>query len=338
MPCSSCQKQGHNIRSCPTKTTPVETKATPPKTKKAPSTGVKEDERHSASALTKAREICMTNILNGTVTDKKELSIFPCSPEALLEFAAIFKKRYTGAGHTSLVGGLSKHYDLKTVSTERLQSELKVTKKKASPLDKLSWSPWMDTLQFLQGQLKSEIGKRFLGDCGLTMLRAWYEQHVKPFSEGIPAAAKMTYEGYEKAIFTIQMKGTQEPAAVAFINALRNDTTLKKALHKKWLSFESEWFSKHTLDHEKLKEVVKDIIEAKDAWICVSKTGAHLIGGLKVIDLRFSAARSKPKGGMSFHYVLTLTRDGVNKEVPMECKFHWKNGGQAVQNLNFMLL
>jgi len=338
MPCSSCQKQGHNIRSCPTKTTAVKAKAVPRKSKKAPSTGVKEDKRHSASALTKARENLMADILNGTVTDKKKLSIFPCSPEALLEFPTIFKQRFPGAGHTSVVGGLGNHFDLKTDSPERLQTELKVTLKKPSPLDELLWGPWMDTVQFLQGQLKSEIGKRFLGDCGIAMFRAWYEQVVKPLSASIPAAANMTYEGYEKASFTIKMKGTQEAAAVAFINTLHNDKTLKKALHKKWLSFESEWFSTHTLDHEKLKAVVKDIIEAKDAWICVSKAGPQLIGGLKVVDLRFSAARSKPKGGMSFHYVLTLTRDGVTKEVPMECKFNWKNGGQAVQNLNFMLL
>jgi hypothetical protein len=170
------------------------------------------------------------------------------------------------------------------------------------------------------------------------MVRAWFDEHVKPFSASVAAAADMTYAGYERAMSTIGMKGRQEPAAVAFINALRANEVLQKSLQEKWLAFETSWFSSHTMDHAALKEVVKEILEAKDAWICVSKTGPQLIGGLKVVDLRFNAARPKPKGGMSFHYNLTLTRDGETKEVPMECKFHWKNGGQAVQNLNFMLL
>jgi hypothetical protein len=170
------------------------------------------------------------------------------------------------------------------------------------------------------------------------MMRAWFEGCVKPFSLSIPAATDITYDGYEKAMSTIGMTGKQENAATAFINALRENKVLQNSLHKKWLSFETEWLSTHTLDHEKLKEVVKDIIETKDAWICVSNIGPQLIGGLKVEDLRFSAARPKPKGGMSFHYVLTLSRDGVTKEVPMGCKFHWKNGGQAVQNINFLLV
>jgi hypothetical protein len=119
---------------------------------------------------------------------------------------------------------------------------------------------------------------------------------------------------------------------------LRSNAEAHEALHKEWLAFETEWLSTHTMNHEPLLEVVKEIIEAKDAWICISKKGPQWIDGLKVVGLRFEGARPKPKGGMSFHYTLTLMRATLTKEVPMECKFHWKNGGQAVQNLNFMLL
>jgi hypothetical protein len=148
----------------------------------------------------------------------------------------------------------------------------------------------------------------------------------------------MTYAGYEKAMSTIGMKGKQEAAAVAFIQALRSDQVLQKALQVRWLSFEVDWFTTHTMDHVALKEVVKEILEVKDFWICVSRSGIELIDGLKVLSLVFIGARPKPRGGMSFHYTLTLQRGSETKEVPMECKFHWKNGGQAVQNLNFMLL
>lgn len=297
------------------------------------------DGRHTASSKTKVRENLMAHILNGTVGDQS-LSPFPCPAEALQGFGVVFKEKYPEKGETRVIGGLRKHYDLNTVSSgRRLQLELKVTSGNPSPLDELSWRPWKDTVQFLQGQIKGKIGKRFLGDCGDLMLRNWFEQHVKPFSASIPAADGMSYAGYEKAMSTIGMKGKkQETAAVAFINTLRVNKELQELLRQKWLSFEVEWFSSHTLDHVALKEVVKDIIEAKDVWICVSKISPQLIGGLKVVDLRFSEVRSKPKGGMSFHYILTLERDGITREVPMECKFHWKNGGQTVQNLNFILL
>jgi len=56
------------------------------------------------------------------------------------------------------------------------------------------------------------------------------------------------------------------------------------------------------------------------------------------VKLDYNGHRPKPQGGVSFHYTLTLQRGTETKKVPMECKFHWKNGGQAVQNLNFMLL
>jgi hypothetical protein len=297
------------------------------------------DARRNASATTKDREYLMAHILNDTVGDQLLIPTFPCPAEAFQGFVSIFKGKYPDAGETSRTGGMGKHYDLNTTSSSRrLHLELKVTCDKPSHLAELSWRPWLDTVQFLQGQTKSKMAKRFLGECGDDMLRAWYEQYVKPLSVSVPASSGMSYAGYAKAMYTIKMKGKQEAAAVAFINALRTEDDLKDSLHKKWLAFEADWFSSHTLNHEKLKEVVKDIIEAKDAWICVSNIGPQLIGGLNVVDLQFNAARPKPKGGMSFHYILTLTRDGIIKEVPMECKFHWKNGGQAVQNLNFMLL
>ena len=298
------------------------------------------DARHIATATTKVREAAMAALFNGTETP---LTMFPSPAAKMREFYSVIQAKLPSATNTAVIGGLGKHYDLETtLASGSFRTELKVTSGKPSPLDVLEWRPWVDTVQFLQGQLKSKIAQRFLGDCGEPMLRAWFTTHVEPFSqsEAVAKSAKaaMTYAGYEKAMSTIGMTGKQEDAAVSFITMLRNNSDLHEVLHKKWLLFESEWLSTHTLNHDGLLEVVKEIIEVKDAWICVSKTEPLWVDGLKVSGLRFVEARNKPKGGMSFHYSLSLTRGGLVKEVPMECKFHWKNGGQAVQNLNFMLL
>ena len=293
------------------------------------------DARHTASATTKVRENAVAHLFNSADAD---LTVFPCSADTLRDFSSIIKAKLPTASKTAVIGGLGKHYDLETTTASGpFRCELKVTSGNPSSLEVLQWRPWQDTVQFLQGQLKSKVGQRFLGDCGDPMVRAWYTNHVEPFAI-FQGAAPMTYAGYEKAMSTIGMKGKQEAAAVAFINMLRSNAEAHEALHKEWLAFETEWLSTHTMNHEGLLEVVKEINEAKDAWICISKKGPQWIDGLKVVGLRFEGARPKPKGGMSFHYTLTLMRGTLTKEVPMECKFHWKNGGQAVQNLNFMLL
>lgn len=293
------------------------------------------DARHIASATTKVRETAMAALFNGSETP---LTMFPSPANKMREFYSVIQTKLPSAVNTVVIGGLGKHYDLETtLASGPFRCELKVTSGNPSAMDVLEWRPWVDTVQFLQGQLKSKIGQRFLGDCGDPMLRAWFSTHVESFaaSQGL---APMTYAGYEKAMSTIGMKGKQEAAAVAFINLLRSNSDAHETLHKQWLLFEAEWLSTHTMNHDGLLEVVKEIIEVKGAWVCVSKKGPQWIDGLKVAGLRFEGARNKPKGGMSFHYTLSLTKGGVTKEVPMECKFHWKNGGQAVQNLNFMLL
>jgi len=273
----------------------------------------------------------MAAILNGTAAAQMPHP-FPCPQASLTDLRAAFVAKVPGL--TRVAGGMSKHYDL---ITSDICSELKVTSGNPSSLEELMWRPWKDTVQFLQGQINSKLAKRFLGDCGEPMLRAWFTC-VHELAQTIPSASSITFDGYNKAMASIGMKGKQEAAAVAFITALRNQPAFKEQLHAKWLEFETLWFSAHCMSHSDLREVVKEIIESKDYWICVSKSGAQLIDGLKVVDLIYQGPRPKPHGGTSFQYILVLRRGGETKAVPMECKFHWKNGGQAVQNLNFMLL
>ena len=297
------------------------------------------DARRDASATTKVRERLLVDLFNGQIKANTDLSAYPC-PQAFREFTGIIQTKVPSKNGAKLAGGLGKHYDLTVHSDSESmkKGELKVTSGNPSPLDILTWCPWKDTVQFLQAQVKAKIAKKFLGDCGEPMLVAWFEQVVKPFSSKVPAASTMTCAGYLKAMSTIGMKGKQEDSAKAFITALRTDEALHKELHKAWLTFESQWFSSHTMNHEGLLTVLKDVLEVKDFWICASKTQVLWIDGFKVLGLNFVGAKPKPKGGHSFHYTMTLQRGAETKEVPLECKFHWKNGGQAVQNLNVMLL
>ena len=93
------------------------------------------DARHNASSTTTVRENLMAHILNDTVADQS-LSPFPCPAESLQGFSTIFKQKYPDAGQTIRIGGLGKHYDLKTTCiSRRLQSELKVTAGKPSMID-----------------------------------------------------------------------------------------------------------------------------------------------------------------------------------------------------------
>ena len=297
------------------------------------------DARHNATATTTQREILMADLLSGKELTAEQLGRFPCTAEELRSLQKRFKEKFPTATQTKRIGGMGKHHDLCTTRSAIafVREELKVKSENGSSHETLLWRPWIDTVQFLQGQIKSKIGQSFLGDCGTPMLQEWFNI-VKIISAGVPEAAAMTSAGYEKAMSTIGMKGTQEAAAKAFINALRGSDDLKALIKGEWLRFEERWFQAHTLNHNALLGLIKEIIEEKDMWICVSKNACHLIEGLKVDNLAYIGERNKPKGGKSFHYTLTLRRGEETKEVPLECKFHWKNGGQGVQNLNFMLL
>ena len=297
------------------------------------------DARRIASATTKVRERLLVALFNDQIQADTDLSSYPCA-QAFRDFTATIQTKVPKKNGAKLAGGLGKHYDLTVHSDSEAmkKGELKVTAGNPSSLDVLTWAPWKDTVQFLQAQVKAKIAKRFLGDCGEPMLVAWFEQVVKPFSSKVPAASTMTCAGYLKAMSTIGMKGKQEDSAKAFITALRSNADLQKELHAAWLTFESQWLSSHTMDHDGLLTVLKDVLDVKDFWVCASKTQVLWIDGFKVIGLNFVAAKPKPKGGHSFHYTMTLQRGAETKEVPLECKFHWKNGGQAVQNLNVMLL
>jgi hypothetical protein len=64
------------------------------------------------------------------------------------------------------------------------------------------------------------------------------------------------------------------------------------------------------------------------------------VGGFTVPAVTFEGCEKKRDGGCIFHYSITLQKKsgGPTKKVPIAFKLYWKNGGQAVQNLNFMVV
>lgn len=301
------------------------------------------NKRHTIGKINKIRESIMTRLLSNdtTLTDSDiALGDFPC-PLAVLRNTHTQMLSYipTAKGATTN-GNMNEHYDICIHGDSPAHIELKVTEKKPSPENVLEWQPWKDTVQFLQGQLISSLGKRVLGYCGDPMLHAWFTTEITPFCANIPGTTGITYEGYRKAIFSISKSSKQEPASIALIQHLRENSSVQKTLQQRWLTFETQWLHTHTLDHSGLETVLREIFEQKDWWICVSKTGICWVEGFRVMGISFVGRKQKQKGGTTFQYTVTLQKrsGGVCQEVPFECKFHWKNGGQAVQNLNFMLL
>ena len=230
------------------------------------------DGRHVIGKLNRNREEIIARIMNGDVLTDKEIEAgkFPRSNEYIRDLRnqlVYIEPSTRGAKHA---GKMNDHFDVNVEADRRCQIEVKIANKKGSSYDVLKWQPYKDTVQFLQGQLKSANAAKFLGDCGEPMFRAWYTENIQPI------APETTYEGYSKAVFTIKMKGKQERASVDFIEYLRANAIFQKELQAKWLRFEEKWISTHTLNHAEFENVIREIIEAKDWRVCISKTQINM--------------------------------------------------------------
>lgn len=305
--CSECKEEGHNKRTCKSKSIPLESET---KTKTNPTS-------NNRGSTATQQEAELEKLLNGLPADA---SVFPCKKEMLDKIL----EQLAHHGYKK-VGGLGKHFDGILDNGETV--ELKVTKKKGSSPEIIRFQPWMDTVQFLQGQIKSKVGTELLGN---TLYRAWFDKEI--------AHNGFTYEEYVKASFDFAGKGKGETAAETFIALLRTSPEKQKEYQQKWLRFEEEYFETYSPDTEKLAQIIGGIFESKTWWVCISSTSADCVRGPKLVSLVYEGAKAKPKGGKVFQYALTLEQNGEQKTVPLCLKFHWKNGGQAVQNLNFMLV
>lgn len=294
------------------------------------------DGRHVIGKLNSGREAIIARVLNGDNLTNEELRMgkFPMPNNAVRELRNQLIHLEPTTRGARRAGRMGDHFDVDVATDGRCHVEIKIANKNGSSPEILKWQPYKDTVQFLQGQLKSANAARFLGDCGEPMFRAWYKEYVAPIAPGT------TYEGYTKAVFTIGMKGVQEPASVELITRLREDSAFQKDLQKKWLEFEEKWVGTHEMNHPQFETVIREVIEGKDWWICMSKTQIIWVRGFNVKSVTYAGRGNKRDGGMLYKYTMKLQNkdSGEEKDVPIVLKFHWKNGGQAVQNLNIMVL
>lgn len=298
------------------------------------------DKRATATVRTTGREEALRNYLNGGLLLKEEADKFACTEQQLIALFTEIQAKEPTLSEVTKAGGLGNHKDLifHTKNGEK-GVELKTCEKSVNP-ELLVWQPWEGAVEFAQGQILSKLMGSFLGDCGRPMVAAWFETHVCPFMrETLPTLTLPTLEDYTKVVFTIGAETKDTPAA-KLIQHLRASKTDQKALQAKWLLFEDTWFATHQPILSAYEAVLKEILEQKDWWININKNGAFLIEGFHVKGLSYVGTAKKKQGGTVFRYRMALQKKsgGEVKEVPFVLKFYWKNGGQAVQNLNLLMV
>ena len=299
------------------------------------------DKKVRATVRTKEREEALQNYLNEGFLLKEEADKFACTEQDLANLYQEIYANLPTLSKVTLLGGLGNHKDLAFhTAGEKEYAELKTCEKKVNP-ERLVWQPWEGAVQFCQAPILSKRKSLFLGDCGRPMIAAWFETHVCPFMrEHLPSLTIPTCEDYSKIAMTMGGHKKNTPAA-KLIQHLRAFETDQEALQARWLLFENEWFATHQPNLSAFEEVLKEILEQKDWWININKNGAFLIEGFLVKGLTYVGTAKKKEGGTVFRYRMALQKKksgGEVKEVPFVLKFYWKNGGQAVQNLNLLMV
>ena len=294
----------------------------------------------SATKDSSNREASLVRLFNGAELTDEEYGYFSCPREALNALRANANSSFSDSvARAKVIGGLNKHYDFMVGD---VRGELKHSATKTTGAAALQWQPWLDGVQFLQGQTKSKEALNFMGDCGPALWSAWYEQEVAPFASAeVPAAEGMTADSYFKVAsgMSVTEKQAATPAG-KFILTLRLDKAMAERLRLRWLAFEERWMPEHLLNHAALETRIRHIIEEKDVWVAINKSGAHWIEGFRVLSLGYDGCVPKAEGGRVFKYHINLQKKsgGEIRSVPIVFKLYWKNGGQAVQNLNFMII
>lgn len=297
-----------------------------------------------ATKLTTGREKVLAQLLNGEVLAPDALSCFACSSAPLTELCASLRDRFPGYTGAKQVGGLGKHHDgvILVEGTAPIRYELKHCEKVVPP-EILEWQPWEGGVQFAQSQFKAKKAQVFMD--GVAMYQAWFKERVLGFLARKPELALggiVSFEDYYKASTSLDGH-KKDTAAGRLLMALRGSKALQKELQEEWLRFEETWLPSHPLNHAAFETYVREIVEEKDLWIHISKSGAFTIEGFRVVSLDYKGIAKKRDGGCVFLYSMRLQKkgsapDGETRDVSIQFKYTWKNGGQAIQNLNFLLV
>jgi hypothetical protein len=303
--------------------------------------------RAKANEITELREKALSRHLNGELVTEEDLKLFPCSEGAFRALLATIRAEEPTLTGCSKQGGLSKHKDVQLLCGGGNKGiELKVSDRKLTASD-VEWQPWEGGVQFLQGQVISKELSGFLGPCGMPMVSAWFEKVKALMREHLPTFAVPTPEDYTKVCFRefssfekkFAAKKITSPAAL-LINELRTNETVRQKFQEAWLLFEGEWLESQRPDLDAFLMVLKETLKEKDYWVNINGGGAFFIEGFTILGLQYVGTAKKPKGGTCLRYKMKLQKKkcGDCMEVPFVLKFHWKNGGQGVQNINFLLV
>lgn len=295
-----------------------------------------------ATERTTKREKVLVQMLNSEPVDAAALECFKCAEATMTAFCAGVKAMYPGFTGAQQVGGLNKHHDgvLLVDGSAPIRYELKYSEKKVNP-ESLAWCPWDGAVQFAQSQFKAKKAAAFLDGTG--MYRAWFDERVVAFLARHPElvlGGAVTFADYYKRSSAIKGHEGATPAS-KLLQALRGSKALQEELQAEWLRFEESWMPSYRLDAAAFEAYVRALIEEKDVWFNISASGASAIEGFRVLGVAFKEVANKRDGGCVYNYTMTLQKKsgaGETREVPIQFKFTWKNGGQAIQNLNFLLV
>jgi hypothetical protein len=294
-----------------------------------------------ATKLTATREKVLVSLLNGEALEAGALDCFKCGSDAMTEFCTRVRACYPGFQSALMVGGLGKHHDgvLVLEGGAQVRYELKHCDKKVAP-EALEWSPWEGGVQFAQSQFKAKKAAAFLD--GVGMYRAWFDERVVAFLARHPelAVGAVSFADYYKQSSSMTGHNGMTPAA-KLLQALRGSGALQRELQDEWLRFEESWMPANGLNAVAFEAYVRAIIEEKDVWFNISQSGAAFIEGFRVLSVAFKEVAKKRDGGCVYVYTMRLAKksnEAVFQDVPIQFKFTWKNGGQAIQNLNFLLV
>jgi hypothetical protein len=307
------------------------------------------DERTIAGSLNEKREAIIYNILNNnSVSDAHITESFTTSPDKIRALRGIAISRF-GPGTTfTRKGGLNAHYDYIALDSSGIEHriELKYSKDPLSTkeITALPSRPWSIAVQFLQGQLQSKLANQLLGCCGTPMMSKWFTEVIVPFilkySDELPdICQEITENDYMKAMYDINAKNKgDKTAGYAFINSLRENKTMSTEIKTKWKNFQNKYLRAFKPETDDIFTVAKEVIDVKDWWICITQDDARLIEGLVVNDVTFKESKLLRDSRVLLYEMSVTTKSGSETNiVPLELRFHWKNGGQGVQNINFLL-
>lgn len=290
-----------------------------------------------ATKLTNAREVTLAKFLSG---EDVPLTCFPCAPSLLVALRDSLQSTYHYK-ECKKIGGMGKHYDGILVCDDTLVHtyELKHSEKKIEE-SVIFWRPWEGGVQFANSQFKSQTAKTFLQ--ADLMYETWFKNHVQPFLTRHPelGAKDLSYDDYFRTSTSTDAHKESKTLGGDLMRNLRESKSLQKELQKEWLGFEETWMPAHPLNHEVFEGFVRCVIEQKDVWININKRCAKHTEGFLVKGVTYEGVVPKKHGGVVYEYRMQLQKKsgGEIHTSKIQFKFTWKNGGQAIQNLNFIVV